>query len=45
MWCFIHRIAIKRITFQFVAIVGAEGQAHDGSKEDELGPTDKMIKH
>ena len=36
---------LQWITFQFVSIVGAEGQGYVGSKEDEPGPTGKMIKH
>ena len=31
--------------FQFVAVVGVEGQFHVGSSEDEPGPTSKMMKH
>ena len=33
------------LLFQFVAIVGAKGQVHVGSKEDKPGPTGKIIKH
>ena len=35
----------KRIIFQFVAIVGAEGQVLVGSQEHEPGKTGKMMKH
>ena len=35
----------KRIIFQFVAIVGAEGQVLVGSKEYKPGQTSKMIKY
>ena len=45
-WCFtVLFVKLQRITFQFVAIVGAQGQVHVGSKMDEPGPTGKMIKH
>ena len=35
----------KRIIFQFVAIVVAEGQVLVGSQEHETGQTGKMMKH
>ena len=35
----------KRIIFQFVAIVAAEGHVLVGSQEHEPGQTDEMIKH
>ena len=31
--------------FQFVAIVGVEGQFHIGSNEDKPGPAGKMMRH
>ena len=43
--CGVSFIELQQITFQFAAIVGAEGQVHVGGKEDEPGPTSKMIKH
>ena len=43
MWCFVHRIAMDYVSVY--ATVGAEGQFHVGSNEDEPGPTGKMIKH
>ena len=38
-------IKLQRITFQFVAIAGVEGQFHVGSNGDEPGPTGKMMEH
>ena len=35
----------NKIAFQIIAIAGAKGQVYGGSKEDEPGPTGKMIKH
>ena len=45
VYVFVLFFELRRITFQFVAIVGAEGQVHISSKEDEPGPTNEMIKH
>ena len=35
---------LQQIAFQLVAVVEVEGQVHVGSKEDEPGPTGKMLK-